>query len=448
MLEAGMDNWTWPPTGPGPVKQSFFQQVDRHISGEKPSQEEIDAVLDRIEKVYPHSMPTESLSKPEIDIPKLRAAIEYQLDNKVVGTSSPGCPLRNTYPTNKAVLDDAREELIEVVLDRMIKLANTNLSQLTPAELVQGGFCDINRLFGKNEPHPERKRESGRWRLISSLSLVDQTIDRVLHAGQNNLEIALWAHIPSKPGIGFHTKESVAKTDDYLEKQIDNSDSDEFAQADIQGWDWSVQGYELDMEVEARVRLTRSRGTASERIMRSRNECLKRAVYAADSGELYTHTYEGVMKSGTYCTSSSNSRIRVMVAYLILAQWCFAMGDDSVEDPVPDAQAKYLKLGHKAREYSVKRKGEEYDFCSHIYNKGVTRPTDPTKTFFKLISSEISEERFYGFVTHLRNHETVDQYVATALADVKVSWTSEARENAITWQNDRAEDNPRRGSLP
>jgi hypothetical protein len=423
-----MKNWMMPPQTSSAVLASLKVQASRHIEAEEPDEKELERVLKIIEQTYPHTRYPESLGET-INWTALRQELIHILDHDVNLGASPGMPFKNTFSDINKLRVEELNTLITLTFRRIQTLLKTNLDDMTSSELVLQGACDPVFLFVKGEPHPLRKIKTQTWRLISSVSVVDQLIDRLLHSTQNNLEIGLWQYIPSKPGIGFTRKGC-----DSLRKDLHaKAGQGEFAQADVQGWDWSIQGWELRLETEARIRLMRSQGTVAATLMRARTHCLNNPVYANSDGSMYTQDYEGVMKSGTYCTSSSNSRIRVMVSLLIGARWCIAMGDDSIEDPVPDAQSKYLLLGHPLREYS-RRKGD-FEFCSrNFFTDGTSLPSDPTKSLYALASSKITLDRLEAYVEHVKDHPAREVHLAALRNDLMLDITPEAYEFLQTWQ--------------
>ncbi len=286
------------------------------------------------------------------------------------------------------MLDTHSGLVTKTVIDRLKLLADVDPTGLTPRELVEGGFCDPVRLFVKQEPHSQKKLREQRFRLISSVSLIDQIVERVLFGPQNRLEIASWRHIPSKPGMGLSLQEQ-AKT---LWQELAVSHSKHpAAEADISGFDWSVQDWELWADLYMRVQLGNFNNKA-RRTARGRFYCFMNSVFQLSDGTLIAQGLPGLMKSGSYCTSSTNSRIRCLMAELIGAPWCIAMGDDSVEGYVPNARALYAELGHNCKDYipcGVKPDGtlDEVNFCSHILKKDRYWLTSWPKTLFRFLCS-------------------------------------------------------------
>jgi len=250
------------------------------------------------------------------------------------------------------------------------------------------GLCDPVRLFVKQEPHPKRKIEEGRFRLISSVSLVDQLVERLLFGPQNQLEIQHWRNIPSKPGMGLSLHEQAQSIWHELKS---NHDRWPAAEADISGFDWSVQDWELWSDIIIRIDLGNF-GNRLKKAATARFYCFMNSVFQLSDGRLISQDLPGIMKSGSYCTSSTNSRIRCLMAELIGSPWCIAMGDDSVEGYVPNAKKLYQKLGHVCKDYlpcetDIDGHLSKVNFCSHELSEGKFWLTSWAKTLFRFLSS-------------------------------------------------------------
>ena len=274
------------------------------------------------------------------------------------------------------------------VAERLLLLSSAvDLQDKTPRELVEMNLCDPVRLFVKQEPHASRKVKEGRFRLISSVSLVDQLVERMLFGPQNQLEIAEWERIPSKPGMGLSLRRQAKSLFDDLRVKHSRCPA---AEADISGFDWSVQDWELWADVEMRIVLG-GFGPLLARAARNRFSCFMNSVFQLSDGTLIEQLAPGIMKSGSYCTSSTNSRIRCLMAELIGSPWCIAMGDDSVEGWVEGAKEKYMSLGHVCKDYkpcATTTSGclYEVEFCSHVVRQDRCWLASWPKTLFKYLS--------------------------------------------------------------
>lgn len=291
--------------------------------------------------------------------------------------------------TNGMVLDRHLDLVVEASYARLMRLSSVELSgDETAIDLVDLGLCDPVRLFVKQEPHTAKKLREKRYRLISSVSLIDQVVERLLFGYQNNREIALWRVCPSKPGMGLSAGEQAQSIwTELCAKHFMHP----AAEADISGFDWSVQQWELEADLEMR-RILGSFSSRCYRVAKNRMFCLSLSVFQLSDGSLIAQGEPGIMKSGSYVTSSTNSRIRCLMAKLIGSPWCIAMGDDSVEGFVDNAAEKYAKLGHICKDYiacaSDGTSLRSVNFCSHFLAKDTYYLTTWSKTLFRFLHSQ------------------------------------------------------------
>jgi hypothetical protein len=260
-----------------------------------------------------------------------------------------------------------------------------------PVALVQAGLCDPVRLFVKDEPHNIVKLSEGRVRLIMSVSLVDQLVERLLYTEQNKAEIKAWQEIPSKPGIGLH--------DDGIQAILDSVSPHytEAAEADVSGFDWSVQEWELNADAEMRIMLAftanKEARVVFDSLVRARTYCLARTLFSLSDGRLIAQRKPGIQLSGSFNTSSTNSRIRALLTRLVGAHWCVAMGDDCVESYVEGAIERYNELGHTVKFYK-KCENDQFEFCSQVFDvkKRVAWPASLDKMLVRLLSHKLPTE--------------------------------------------------------
>lgn len=341
----------------------------------------------------------------------MRQQVNFEVDHSVNLKGSPGTPLKAWGTTNAAVLTDSREFVVSCVVERLLKLGEQIINPLaTPSDLVLTGLCDPVRLFVKQEPHKVQKIKTKRFRLISSVSLIDQLVERVLFGVQNRKEIDSWSFIPSKPGIGL-TDEMAHKV--YQEvRQASNAFT--MCEADISGWDWSVQDWELRADAEIRINLSRGLHPSCAIAMRNRLSCLSRSVFSLSNGQLLEQGLPGLMKSGSYLTSSTNSRCRVLDHHLLGGDWIIAMGDDSVEADVSTleetAEERYRKLGKTVGMFSqcpVDGKGvvQDFEFCSQRFTANGPIPMNWPKMLTKFLSQAPTEELVLDLKRELRHLE-------------------------------------------
>jgi len=166
-------------------------------------------------------------------------------------------------------------------------------------------------------------------------------------------------------------------------------DSHPAAEADISGFDWSVQSWELWADLEMRLNLGDFDGLA-RKVAINRWYCFVNSVFQLSDGRLISQGRPGLMKSGSYCTSSTNSRIRCLMAEIIGAPWCIAMGDDSVEGYTEGAKEKYSALGHTCKQYDpceLDSAGKllRVNFCSHELSENRFYLTSWPRTLYRYL---------------------------------------------------------------
>jgi hypothetical protein len=287
----------------------------------------------------------------------------------------------------------------------MMKFTIKEMRAMSPEQLVLFGLADPVRVFVKKEPHSNRKIKSGRWRLIFAVSIVDQIIERLLCSKQNKTEILNWETIPSAPGLSLSSDEKLR----VIYQRMVNEGTD-MAEADVTGWDWSVKDWQLMHEAEMRIKLGNMSETAAH-LVRARFVCMSRSVYSFPDGEMRVLNTPGVMKSGCYNTSASNSRLRNLIARLIGASWAFTMGDDCVEEYVENAEEKYLEMGHPLKMYQKRQ--TEFEFCSTWFTEKGAWPVDGTKTLYRLLEQKkITDELVDQFKLEMRNSPRLAEFLA------------------------------------
>jgi len=240
--------------------------------------------------------------------------------------------------------------------------------ETTPQFLTFNDYCDPIRVFVKNELHSEAKAKVGRWRLIMSISLIDQLVERVLHGPLNQWEIRNYAKLPFMPGMGHGITENYEavfdrvfacaqptsapgwrEEDAYPLVQVLGND---LIQSDVSHFDWCVSDQFLYLDVLYRVGMVEKANPDRidvllnwHRVAIARARCLALSELVLRDGTSISQTHAGMQKSGSYNTSSTNSHIRVMLRMVAIGALnveyncdapiqplhMVAMGDDAVE---------------------------------------------------------------------------------------------------------------------
>jgi len=383
-----LTNFGWPDRSAQSEKASFKLQCDRH-EDVPIDQNVINMVNDIVLPQYiEHSMPAclEVYNRQEWD-----KYIDF-LKECVKPDASPGVPYMDTASTNKKLFDTLGKKINNIILDRIEKLLSIDkeiVLNMTPMERIDIGLVDPVRVFVKDEPHKLKKLLEGRVRLIMSVSIVDKIIEMLLHRHCNKLEIEYHNTIPSKPGMGFDVDETTKIYDEVHEMS-------EPTGQDVQGWDWSYQGYMTLNEVERRRRLTTNWTIQWFKIAYTQAICFSHVVFMFSDGIMVTCNYDGIQLSGRYLTSSSNSYGRVFIGNLVaLIQdtknyKIIANGDDSVEEFIEGSSEVYEELGFKIKQ--CEKIEDQFEFCSNIYYKNCSYTNNPCKTLMNLLHQDVSDK--------------------------------------------------------
>jgi len=394
--------WKWPHRGAGAELTSLALQASNFVHTERPDEKKIQAATERMLREYPRAVRSWAYNaKGQFTEEGFNTAYETALMG-VELTSSPGMPLAKFGSTNREILERMGPLVKELTYDRMMLLSMYNPKSMSAVDLVKWGFCDPVRVFVKKEPHKPDKIREGRLRLIASVSLVDQLVERVLYGNQQAIEVAHWPTIPSKPGMGLD--------DDSLQRLYQSWELMKNPhEADMSGWDFSVQGWELEWEADFRAALCESVDTELHKALKARAYCESMSLFMLSDGRLLQQRVPGMRLSGSYNTSAGNSHIRVLAAYLVGSKSVFAMGDDSVED-VDSSDGviqRYAELGHRVKMFVKCENG--FEFCSTRITKvdGVVQgvPLNWSRmTFRMLYATDMIEERLGQYAYELRWH--------------------------------------------
>lgn len=380
----------WPERGSAAELASLALQAGKHIK--TPAPEGLIQACDRLLEKYPKA-PVDPVLR-SWDPVELKRRIEELCKYSLKRDASPGVPLAAIATTNADLIDNHLAMMVDIVYERLMLLASdVDLSSATAVQLLELGVVDPVRLFVKQEPHKRSKMKEKRFRLISSVSAVDQVIERLLFGPQNSLEIDNWHQIPSKPGMGLSLDRQARVL--YADVAMKHQRRPAVC-ADISGFDWSVQEWEFEAEMYMRMKLMEPSLEGNSRLnnaVRNRFLAFSLSVFQLSDGTLIAQIEPGIMKSGSYLTSSMNSRVRCLMAELIGSPWCIAMGDDSVEGWVEDAPLKYAGLGHICKDYQpcpVGFAGElkSFDFCSHYIDQNLAYLLTWPRTLYRYLSSK------------------------------------------------------------
>lgn len=312
--------------------------------------------------------------------------------------TSPGHPYNQEFATKGEVMEQATTEVVLRILRRLKVLSSDLLDDFTAEELIALDAADMIDMFVKMEPHALKKILSGKIRLISGVSLVDTTIERMIHSPINKAMMGVNAFIPFKPGMGLHDDGKKALWN-YVQAFMGI-----ICSTDISSWDWSVPGWLLRAEMMLRLMLYRTNvHSAIGRILYNRHIAYGKSTYVTRFGDVFHSCIIAIVLSGSYITSSGNSFMRHILARVVRSlswiEWMFgmSMGDDMVEVFFEGIIEAYRALGFSTRGAAMFTT-DHFEFCSTLFD-GDWRgsPVNYWKTMTR-------------FVTHGRSHPDVKMF--------------------------------------
>lgn len=284
------------------------------------------------------------------------------------------------------------ELITEVVKQRLYLLYKLDLNRnYTPLELFNLGVLDACKVFIKQEPHTVKKILEGRFRLIFSLSIIDNCIAWLLCDRQNRTEKETYLTCPPQPGLSF--------TDEGISDFYNSIPDVPLVNNDVSGWDWSVNEDNFDFDYKRRLLLADGTGTNWERLLKAHYYVMARKMFVLSDGSVYAQVIPGVMPSGWKNTSATNSSMRygerLKIEYLKTGTIspgfkAKTMGDDCVESvvttDVDEFKTLYRLCGKKVTDVSFTTKEKGFEFCSHEFLNNTAVPLNEAKQLFNVLS--------------------------------------------------------------
>lgn len=356
-----------------------------------------------------------------MDVNWIAERVEDIFENEIKMDSSPGLPLMKYGKTNKEIFEKHLDLVITMVNHRLHALLGIEDFKIAEFEnYLRMGAVDPIRVFIKNEPHKRKKIEEKRLRLISSISLIDQIIDRMLFGLQNDVEIDRWRDLPSKGGAGLSTDEQAAE----LAANVVSRLGFPFETNDVKAWDWRYKMWMYQISLARRfvcwgynceiaLMMAKSRTNLhlfpiAVRLAILRMNFLAFNVFVTSDGLIIAPGCQGIQKSGSLGTLSDNCFARACLNFIVRGKGAEAntMGDDStershrlIEDGVLlGSISKETWLGIIKDQYALygfEMTDQEYvtdypfEFCSHMIYKDKAVPLNQMKIVFKYLNSPL-----------------------------------------------------------
>lgn len=307
-----------------------------------------------------------------------RSHFERVVRNKLDWTSSPGYPYMLRANTNRVLFQlDSSDRPSAERLDFFWQIVQKRL---------QGEDPDPIRLFVKAEAHTQRKLDSEKYRLISSVGIVDQIVDHMLFDPLNDALIENCLFVPSKPGWSpFGGGHRIIPTSGWIA-------------TDASSWDWTVRPWLLELVLQFRYSLCENPTEEWLHLARRRYQALfKNPLFITSKGLLLRQLTPGAMKSGCVNTIADNSmmqdllHLRVCLELGIGTPALFSMGDDRLQRAMARRQEYFDMTAQFCVLKSLKDASEFAGF--EFFDDGRVEPVHRGKHAFNLLHMR---EEFVG----------------------------------------------------
>lgn len=365
MFERTSAGYAWPKFGQQAELRSLHWHSKRRdgLRSDPPVGLERQAILSQMKTMFSKaswSIPTDFMQKSHYE--RVLGRLDW--------TSSPGYPYMRQSPTNGqmfgvcgGVPDPDRVDHYWQVVQEQIRMRTS----------------DPIRLFVKGEAHKKSKIEEGCYRLISSVSVIDQIIDHMLFADMNQALIDAQAFIPSKAGWSAYGG------------GWRGMPREKWMAIDKRSWDWSVLGWLVEMTLEVRASLCLNLTQDWYELALWRYQQLfMHPLFITSGGLLLRQLIAGIMKSGCVNTISDNSIMQVILHLRVCFEMgihpgqIFSMGDDTLQEPIaPERLREYLDL---LAQFSILKDCHmENDFAGTRFNGRHMEPLYRGKHAFNLL---------------------------------------------------------------
>lgn len=283
-------------------------------------------------------------------------------------TSSPGYPWLLQHTTNAAMFQVRDGVPSRGALDAVWQVVVQRLRERS---------VDPIRLFVKPEPHKKKKLETNAFRLISSVSVIDQIIDGMLFGEMNEAITASYLEVPGKVGWSPYVG-------GWKIMPISGNVS-----LDKSAWDWSVNAWIVQEVLELRKDLCVNLNAEWEDLAEWRyKELYLDPVFVTSGGLLLRQKQPGVIKSGCFNTIVDNSiaqdllHVRVCVENGFPIGDLMSMGDDTTQRDFPDREVYEEKLSEYCH---LKSSVKATEFAGHRFVRGAVEPLYKGKHAYNII---------------------------------------------------------------
>ncbi|APG75777.1 hypothetical protein 2 [Hubei sobemo-like virus 35] len=299
--------------------------------------------------------------------------------------SSPGFPYMYEYPNNRAFFR---------VKDGLPDPERVDACWAMVQERLKNRDSDPIRLFIKPEPHTKKKIEEKRFRLISSVSVVDQILDQMIFGFQNQAFLDNHHHTPVRVGWG------------WMKGGWNSVPKSGMVACDKTGWDWTVSAWLVDLELELRSRLIfGTEKSLWEDLARFRyHELFIKNEFMTSGGLVFRVRQPGLMKSGCVNTIVSNSLMQLLLHVRVSIELgeqihnIWAMGDDTIQDFMPFLPEYAELLG---RYCILKQVSGDSEFAGFRWDGDYIEPLYPEKHAFQILHVKEKDKKVFSLSYNL-----------------------------------------------
>lgn len=291
--------------------------------------------------------------------------------NELEWNSSPGVPYCYQFTTNRilfAVKDGIPSQ------ERLMMVWNMVQDRLSEKD------SDPIRLFVKPEPHKKSKLDKKAYRLISSVSVVDQIIDHMLFDHMNKKTLDNWWNNPVKVGWSPVVGGWKAIPTDYIS-------------TDKTSWDWTVGMWLIELVFELRKSLCLTKGDLYDKWLELAIFRFTKLFYdfefVTSGGYKLRYKGHGIMKSGCVNTLVDNSLMQLILHVMVSFKLgkppvnIMSMGDDVIMEFI-EYLTEYLE--EMKKHCIIKEVNFQTEFAGLRYKKrGVIEPLYRGKHAYQLL---------------------------------------------------------------
>lgn len=275
-------------------------------------------------------------------------------------------------------------------------------------QLLNGeNVADDIKVFVKQEPHKLKKLAEGRVRLISAVSLIDSTVDRILFGWLGRAVLNSVGYTPCLVGWSPVRGGWIPFQDRFRGKPTNCLDKE--------AWDWTVTDWLVDVWLEVVLELGLGHAPWWADMVRLRFKILfEDCVFRFEDGTRVRQGTKGIMKSGCFLTIILNSLGQSILHYAAMQRMGHALnyreplvlGDDTVQEAVPELELYVQHLEQLGARVKGAKVMHFVEFAGFAYDGQFCYPAYWQKHLFNMAHSDNLREMLPNY-QYLYVHEPV-----------------------------------------